>query len=197
MKHLFAAVLLSLLLTGCHGYYQRHIQGNEDSPYFQVPVDSVLQLQREISIPPRSDRIFFQRGQLLPTREVNRYLPYCFLQVVTGKDTAQTVAPGRFVIQRVYDQYRFQLAQDQVEVAQLDRGGGTDYKVLAKIMELHSPREPAVRRLVCAEWGLPQSRSFVTIRMIRAEVRDFFDLQLAPSGPESGDAGTSRPSEKP
>ncbi len=191
-------ILLALavsFLAGCHSYYQERIYGNENSPYFSVPIDSTVVLRRDLEVSSRSDRIFFQDGTIVPLREVNRYLPYCFLKLDIWKETPQRVAPDTFTVRRVYDEMRYQLAVHGIRLAQLDRSG-TDYQVVAKVHELASERQPDVRDLVCAAWGLPQDMSRVTIKLMREQLGDYFDLQLAlapaDSGPSSRGAGSGR-----
>ena len=178
MGRLFV-VAIATVLTACQGYYQRHIHGNENSPYFYVPVDSTFELTRPITIPAQSKRIFFQNNELMSIREVNEYHPYCELQVSIARSTPQTVSPDEFVVFKVYQILKFQLAQEALQVAAMrDPDGVEDFQLVATVMELYSPRQPEVSRVVCAAWGLPQDMSFVTVAMIRGLLVEFFSLDL-------------------
>ncbi len=175
----FLLLLVAALLTACHGYYQRHIYGNENSPYFYVPVDSMLVVTTPITIPAKTEHVFFQDNKLMPIRDVNRYLPYCEIQVSAARSSTQTIEPDEFVIFKVYQLNKFQLARGNFIYAGMrDDSGGEDFEVVATVMELYSERQPQVRRLLCAAWGLPQSMSFVTVRMIREQLAGYFDLHL-------------------
>ena len=193
MKILF--LLAVALVVGCQSYYRDRIYGNENSPYFSMPVESRVVLKEELEIPTRSDRVFFQDGKIVPIRQVNRYLPYCHLEVDVWKERPQRVAPDTFVVRRVYDELRFQLAVHHVRLAQKGRGG-MDYHVLARVHELASEKQPDVRFLVCADWGPIQDSERVTISTMRKQLGRYFDLQLAlvteedkPAAPPAGRSG--------
>lgn len=177
---IFSILLLATLVTGCHGYYQSHIYGNENSPYFQVPVDSMLVLTKPVTIPANTEHVFFQNNKLTPIRDVNRYLPYCEIQVSAARSSEQIIEPDEFIIFKVYQLNKFQLAKGGsfVRAGMKDDADGEDFEVVATVMELYSERQPHVRRLLCAAWGLPQSMSFVTVRMIREQLTGYFDLRL-------------------
>lgn len=175
----FLILVVAVLLTACQGYYQRHIHGNENSSYFYVPVDSVLVLARPVTIPSHTEHVFFQSNKLMPIRDVNRYLPYCEIQVSAARSSTQTIEPDEFIIFKVYQLNKFQLAKDGfIHAGMRDDSGGEDFEVVATVMELYSERQPHVRRLLCAAWGLPQSMSFVTVRIIREQLAGYFDLRL-------------------
>ena len=112
--------------------------------------------------------------------DVNRYLPYCELQISVPRARAQRVDPDEFVIFRVYQMSKFQLASNGIMRVGMkdDDADGEDFQLMATVMELYSERQPEVQRLLCAAWGLPQDMSFVTIRMIREQLAGFFELTL-------------------
>ena len=193
MRTPFLAVVA--FLAGCQSFYRDHIHGNENSPYFSMPIESRVVLKQELEIPTRSDRVFFQGGKIVPIRQVNRYLPYCHLEMDVWKERPQRVDPDSFVVRRVYDELRFQLAVHHVRLAQLDRGGN-DFQVLAKVHELASERQPEVRFLVCADWGPIPDSERVTISTMREQLGGYFELQLAlkteeaePASPPAGRSG--------
>jgi len=166
-------------IVGCQTYYAEHIYGNESSTYFSVPVDSVFRLEKAVTIPENRSRVFFQNGRSMQLGAVDRYSAYCSLDVATRKAVAQTIDPGPFVVRQVRREYRYQLADaaGSIQVAQLDHGGDADYLVVATILELYSAKQPEVSALVCAHWGLPQDRSYISINVIRQVLGGFFDLR--------------------
>ena len=168
----------SVTIAGCESYYKQNVYGNESSTHFTVPVDSVFELERAVTIPESRSRIFFQGGRMMELGKVNRYGAYCSLDMATRKTRPQSVKPDRFVVRKVRREYRYQLADAarRVRVAQLDQGGGTDYLVVATILEVYSAEQPDVLRLVCAKWGLPQDHSYLSIEVIRAVLDGFFTL---------------------
>ncbi|MFQ5757272.1 MAG: hypothetical protein ACE5H7_14430 [Acidiferrobacterales bacterium] len=177
-----SVVVVVVFLAGCQGYYDRHIYGNEKSPYFKVPVDSRLILNQELAIPANTDRIYFQHGQVRSFQDTNEYLAYCALQIRTRKDTAQSVKPGEFVVEKSYRQTIYQLAlRAPLLLAQMDGGGDgvMEYRVMVTIMELLSTSQPDVIRLTCGKWDLPPDAPHITIRDMREELGNIFRLVLA------------------
>ena len=175
-------VVVGVFLAGCLGYYDRHIYGNEKSPYFKVPVDSRLALDQELIIPANTDRIYFQHGQVRSFQDTNEYLAYCALQMRTRKDTAQTVRPDEFVVEKSYRQTIYQLALGEpLLLAQVGGGGDgvMEYRVMVTIMELLSTSQPDVIRLTCGKWDLPPDAPHITIRDMREELGNIFRLVLA------------------
>jgi hypothetical protein len=121
----FSILFVAALLTACQGYYQRHIHGNENSPYFYVPVDSMLVLTAPVTIPAKTEHVFFQNNKLMHIRDVNRYLPYCEIQVSAARSSIQTIEPDEFIIFKVYQLNKFQLAEGGLIYAGTrDRGCG-------------------------------------------------------------------------
>ncbi len=178
----YSSLLLAsvgLVLIGCQGYYAKHIYGNESSPYFTVPVDSAFELKKPVIVPARRSRLFFQDGRAIALGQVNRYGAYCSLDVALRRPAEQVVEPDTFVVRSVDSEFRYTLAGYGrfLRVGQRDDSGGTDYMVVATILELNSPKQPHVERLVCAKWGLPQDRSNVTIAMIRDALDGFFVIR--------------------
>ncbi len=183
-------IALAVLLTSCHGYYQKHVYGNEESPYFFVPVDSSVELKTPVTIPADTDHVFFQDSKVKTVHEVNRYLPYCELQVSAARSAAQTIQPGEFVVFKVYQLRRNYLVQRGGFVRtgtgltgmRDDADGSEDFELVVTVLELYSEQQPHVDRVLCAEWGLPQDMSFVTIRMIREQLAGYMDLKLYTGG---------------
>ncbi|MFQ5993917.1 MAG: hypothetical protein ACE5K1_02385 [Acidiferrobacterales bacterium] len=179
---------VSVLLAGC-----QTVVGNENSVYYRVPVDSTLVLTRTVMVPAKHDRIYFRKGKMLTWDQIDQYQPYCVLQLFTKKDVPQTVKPGEFVVQKVYSQTYFQLAQDaRVHVARFDEGGIQEYRVVVTVMELFSNSQPDVLKMKCGKWGLPQDISNVTINMIRQELAGVFSLELAEAGTPAPASGRRR-----
>jgi hypothetical protein len=163
--------------------YSKGGQPNFDSAYFEVPVDSKLTLNRDVTIPPHKKNVFFQFGKALPFQDVNQYREYCALTVFAKKKVPQTIKPDTFHVSKVSRQYLFSLAQANVDVAQVLNGDdGDTWQVLATVMEIQSDKQQDVINLLCAAWGLPQDISRVTVNGIRAALGDIATLQLAQPG---------------
>jgi hypothetical protein len=181
-------LICAMLLVGCQPAYLKDGRPNENSPYFEVPVESKFVLQQKLTIPPYSRHIFFQHGQAMPFYEVNEFIHYCALTLHAQRKVPQIVKPDTFVVIRVYREYLYQLASAAVMLAQaVNSEDGETWHVLATQMELQSKNQPDVVRMTCAGWGLPQELSNVTVADIRRSLGDIVTLELADiSAPQTG-----------
>lgn len=176
------ALLLVALLAACETAYKDGLP-NERSAEFQVPVDSKLVLRRNLEIEPGQASAHLQDGKLLPWYHVNQYAPYCALALQARRDVAQSVGPDDFVVRKVSQRFLFTLAQARPVRTQRERSDAMTYEVLATVMQLHSARQPEVRALTCASWGLPQGGSYLTVEQIRRALGAYFTLELAVADP--------------
>ncbi|GMQ89893.1 MAG: hypothetical protein BMS9Abin10_0228 [Gammaproteobacteria bacterium] len=175
-------VAVFVFLAGCQTYYDRFVDGNERSPYFEVAVDSKLVLKDRLTIPANTDRVYFQNGRIYTAQDTNEYLAYCMLQTRTRKDTPQTIEPDEFVVRKVYQQTIYQLASgESLRLAQIDGGGGgvMEYRVDVAIMEISSEKQADITRLVCGRWELPLDQPHITIADMRTALGRIFELRLA------------------
>ncbi len=191
----FALLTVALLLVACQPAYLKDGQPNAASVYFEVPVDSKFVLRKDVTFPAYRKDMFFQNGSVSDYAGVNRWVPYCALSLHAQRQVPFTVKADTFVARKVSRQFLFQLAGAPVLVAQLDRGGGfQQWSVLATVFELSSERQPDVARMTCAEWGLPQDVSNVTLNGIRKSFGDFVQLEVADIHTPSRSSGKpSRP----
>ena len=123
--------------------------------------------------------MFFQNGKVSDFAGINKWLPYCALSVHAKTKVPQIVKADTFVVQKVVRKYLFTLAKADFQVAQLDRSGVDEWRVLATVMELSSERQPGVVQMTCAAWGLPQDISNVTLNNIRKALGDVVTLEVA------------------
>ncbi len=176
------SVTLVFFLSGCTAFnnMNQRYQGNENSEYYRVPVDSTLVLNQSLTIPIRHKRVYFQDGRPLAFYEVNEYQPWCVLRMRAKKDVAQMIAPGEFVVSEVTREHLYEIARLPILVAQFDTDGGSEmtYQVVATRMELTSDTQPDVRTLSCSRWSIPQDRYWVTIRDVRETLGSIFNLRL-------------------
>jgi len=189
----FVALALVVFVSACQTAYKDG-QPNEDSPYYEVPIDSKLILHRDLTIPAKTAIVYLQRGQIfLKHYQYNRYATYCELELSRKRDVPQTIEADEFLIYKVKQERVFgdggfiQLASRGVfgGVARImrDNGGKQLYEVVATRMALRSERQPDVQALICASWHSAQAMSYLTIRKIRDTLGDIFSLQLAQGAP--------------
>jgi hypothetical protein len=176
----FALLPVAMLLAACQPAYLSDGQPNPASVYFEIPVDSKFVLRKDVTFPPYRKDMFFQNGKLSDYSGVNRWIAYCALSLHAQRKVPFTVKADTFVAKKVSRQYLFQLARASFQVAeQFDRDGFQEWRVLATVAELSSDSQPEVARMTCAQWGLPQDLSNVTLNGIRKSFGDFVQLEIA------------------
>jgi hypothetical protein len=175
-------LLLVALLAACETAYKDGVP-NERSTAFWVPVGSKLVLHRSMDIAPYQHAAYLQDGKLLPWYEVNQYATYCALGVQAPLEAAKRVSPDEFLVRGLSHPSLFMLAAAPLMHAAIgpDREGMT-YEVVATVMAIQSDRQPEVRTLTCASWGLPQGMTYVTVERIRRTLGAYMTLELAPQG---------------
>ena len=187
-------LICTILLASCQPAYLKDGRPNENSPYFEIPVESKLTLHQTLTIRPYSRNVFFQNGRAMAFFDVNEFIDYCALTLYAQKQVPQSVKPDTFVVTKVYREYLYQLASASVMLAQTfqDKDGET-WHVLATQMELQSKGQPDVIRLTCAAWGLPQDISNVTLAGIRKSLGDVATLELADIKAPRADSDGTQP----
>ncbi len=180
----FVCLALVVFVSACQTAYKDG-QPNEDSPYYEVPVDSKLILHQDLTIPAKATIVYFQREQiLLKYAQVNRRTTYCELELSTKRDVPRTVKADEFVIYLVKQETVFgkggfiQLASRGLGFGMVAQRTGYAYEVVATRMALRSKRQPDVQALICASWHTAQAVSHLTIRKVRNTLGDIFTLQL-------------------
>ncbi|MES9963008.1 MAG: hypothetical protein ABW116_05685 [Candidatus Sedimenticola sp. 20ELBAFRAG] len=87
-----------LLLQGC----ATNVVYEQTSPWFYIPVGSVVELHEEIVVPPRYTRAYLQDGEVWGYGQVDKYYPFCNFEVRLRKETEpQSIMPERFIVTRV------------------------------------------------------------------------------------------------
>lgn len=191
MKPIIRLLLATGLLIGC-----ATTPPNESSPWFRVPVGSELVLNTQLQVPAWQNQVYFQDGIAMDWRRVNIYRPHCALAVANKSEEPQPVSPDRFQVKSFYSQRFFkQVRRDEqtptvlpaafgtqtTTLAGWDRENGTDYEVTAMVMDLESPGQPQVERMICADWGLPQDAMYISVEKVRKALGNLWRLDLRPA----------------
>ena len=172
------------LLCACQTSYI----GNENSPYYRVPVGSKLVLHESVAIPPYQAAVFLQGGQIEPLSQINQYYPYCKFEVWKIRDVPQTVKPDEFVITKVAQEITHSVSTDRIRLAGVSVGigvqmglgdDGASVETYATRMNLRSEKQPDVFRLSCGQWAYPATGQHVTINEMRVVLGKLFTLQVA------------------
>jgi hypothetical protein len=156
LKRLLLAV--PLLFTSCHG----RDETDENSPYFVIPAGSRLVLHQAVTVPAFTAGVYLQGGAWMPWTQISRYHPHCKLELQQPADSAQSVTPDEFVITRAGEQAE---TQEGLEIR-------------ARVLELHSGRQPHVRRLSCAIWQTAAGGQPISGRELRQALGNVFTLDL-------------------
>lgn len=181
-------LVLPLLIVSLAACQTARYEGNEDSPYYLVPVGSVLTLNQDIEIPPHRAGVHLQGGQIQPLSRINQYYPHCKFEVLKIRDIPQTVHADRFTIEKAVQEITDSVNAGGLRLAGISlgigigiRGGdGTSAQTFATRLSLHSVSQPDVYLLSCGQWAYPSEGQHVSIREIRRVLGKIFTLQLAP-----------------
>ena len=149
MKRVLWAVAFLTLLTGCS---EQHIR-DTNSPYFSLPVGSVVELNQPLELPAERTRIFFQRGMVSGKQGIDLYYPSCNLEVRDLKPDVQRIESDRFTIVHTRQGKESVVEWDGVKLAGLGWsfpfGGGPPMVHRYYHYRLESERQPQVMRLTC------------------------------------------------
>lgn len=179
-------VATMMMLVACQPAY-RDGRPNPDSPYFRIPGGSELVIHAPLEVSARSDRVYFQDGQVMPWHEVNRYQPYCALTLAYAEPAPGRIASGTFTVLESNIRFLFHLAAATPRpfpARRSDADGIDDYQVQATELILAAAAQPRVERLICAAWRLPQGSASVTLNHIEQALGDRASLRIRAGTPE-------------
>jgi hypothetical protein len=180
---------LAAALAACQTAYQ----GDENSPYYVVPVGSQLVLHKEINFNPDQVSVYIQYGKVLPFNSISKYDPFCKFELNHRVSTARTIAPSEMRVTKAFQQQTYDMfvASGRIPHAQLTAGhmaqsggfdGGPSLEAFIEQMDLESPTQPEVFRMTCARWAVaPGYRHNLSIAEIRRALDPLFTLR-APAG---------------
>lgn len=180
-----ARALMLMVVVVLLGACQTSYLGNEDSPYYKVPVGSRLILNNDIAIPPYKAGAYIQGGLILPLSQVNKYYPHCKFEVLKIREAPQTIKADTFVIDKVVQEITDTVDTGRLRLAGIGIGinigasDGPSVQAYATRLNLHSDRQPEVFRLSCGQWAYPNQGQQVTINEMRKALGNLFTLQLA------------------
>lgn len=181
-------MLISLLLSGPWLSACGPLTIKDTATQTQIPIQrGVLELHRDVVIPPNRTRVFFQDGRLL--YGVNEYFPHCELRVRDISEQPQTVQADRFTIDKVFGSLDEIVSNDPVQVAAagatvIAGGGGGDGNGETRLMytyfmALHSDQQPQVTYFVCGgAFEEPALTDYPTLQDIQTAMGDYATLTL-------------------
>ena len=96
----FQYLLLSVFAYGLYACQSTALKPGEQS-LNHIPASSLLTLNKPLVIPAQLARVYLQAGHIVTTGELNRYNPFCNLEVNTLHSTPVTISPDTFTITRI------------------------------------------------------------------------------------------------
>lgn len=169
-------LFLSLPLLAC-----QLTAGKNDASLELPPPNSRLVLNRALTILPATAHVAMQGGRVTSGNDINRYHPYCRLEVQNVAEVPQTVNPGEFVIRRAYQESNTVqaggLRYTAGRIGFFD--GSPSYLIFRTVFVLSSPQQPEVRWMVCEQWGDPVMGRNLTLKEIRNALGEILTLSLA------------------
>lgn len=174
--------LLVVLLGACAGIAPQ----TEDSPFYPVPEGSRLILNGNLIVPANQLKVYVQGARL--ATDAARLYPYCVFELRQRQSTPQRIYADTFTIYNVsrYIDYIAGITNPDFQYASFKifqhSGEGPGLVTYATHLDLRSPEQPQVLRMICAilqDYDI--SSHHLSIEQIRAALGNTFTLQL-PSG---------------
>lgn len=180
MPKLAAIVAACLIVAGC----QQSPVRDESSPRSRIPVDSVIVLEKPLTIPAGHARVFLQGGKVKAKSKINRYHPHCNFETRQLSDGTLTIEPDRFIVtQLVGDETEIVHQQGPLRYAALRRVGGEAFvSQTSRFIEhyLDSEKQPGVMRMTChGGFGEPWLVKYPSVAEIRKALGEYVRLKLA------------------
>jgi hypothetical protein len=178
MKHILLLILSVVGLGACGT--PRYV-GNEDSPFYKVPIGSRLILEQDLEFPPERLTIYLQDGKIFPSFSgVQQYRAHCLFEVRHKRDAAQTVKADTFEVQKttqIEETSRFGPPVRAAGEWQFAAGNPAFWVYLTRL-DLRSERQPEVMRLTCQRWEtLAGQQRHLSINELRKALAPFFRLE--------------------
>jgi hypothetical protein len=194
MRITLIAVGLAAALAACQTGYR--YQGNEQSPFYAVPVGSRLILNQDLSFGPSQVSLYVQNGKILRLSEVHKYSPFCKFELFHRVDAARTIAPDEINVTKVLQEHSSgtfsqtgQLHYARLSLQQLaqsgngDQQGGGSPESFTVRMDLRSEKQPEVFRMTCGRWSFyPSTYIYPSISEIRRTLNPLFTLRTPAEG---------------
>lgn len=191
MVRKFLIALPVALLAACQtSSYVKSAYVNENTPFYLLPPASHIALTKDITVPSDQLRVLIQNGKILSNSEVQHYYPFCTLELNDLSNQPRTVGTDDFIVTKaVHEEVSggiigsngspYYARMSLHVVADMGGGppGGPQLQSYNTRMELHSDKQPDVRRLVCSQWGYQGIDRHVTLEEIRKTLAPLFTVR--------------------
>ena len=151
-----------------------------DSPYFNIPTGSRVQLKQTLTIPPELGRVNLQYGKIV--QRFDQYQAHCAFVSWNIQEQNQYIKPDSFIVTAVkYLEEYVSIPSRQLYA----RAGGfpvSDAGATAieysTVLSIHSASQPDIREFICSHWEDPADAHHLTISQIRRALGDIADIEL-------------------
>ena len=167
--------LISLMLTAC----TQTVVPKFDSPYYKIPLGSILVLHQSLTIPPNQARVIIQNGRLISRRDRDQYYPYCEFEIRTLSESEQVILPDRFRIHKLWkhmDTSRQQVMYASVGLMLADNND--PLVAYNTIMFLSSDKQPDVYRMSCMYWTDDPLDQHLSVNQINKTLGDILSIEI-------------------
>lgn len=167
MKSLFFLVLATITL-GCA----------TATSYSDIHVNDRIELNQNLTIQPNDARISIQYGKVVSHEHFESYYPHCWFVSWLRKEESQQINKDIFTITKVR----------QITSVVKFTTGGYPFSVLSSSagisameysteMDIHSAKQPDVKKLICSHWEDPFDASHLTLQSIQKTLGDIATIR--------------------
>ncbi len=174
--------LILLILAGFMTAAQAK-DANPDSPWFVIPVNTVIRLNQPLTIPAEQAGVYMQFGEVKSDKDVDEYYANCRLEVNDVRAAAQEIEADSFTVYRVqlFEDYSSRPLQFAAGPGFIFLGDGPTPQNYATIMYLRSARQPLVRQLVCKHLEDPALfPEHLTVKQMQAAMGKIITIEIRP-----------------
>lgn len=161
MKALYPLMLL-LAATGC----QSIPPDSKDRPVHSLPKGTLLTLATPVPIPANSYSVYFQLGQLLAERDIDRWEYHCELEFWHKQPDAYELEDGTFLLENAYRHDYIHAQATLVEVTRLS---------------LSSRDYTDIRKMTCTIYSMIPSVGPISVGEMEKTLGEYFRIRLESS----------------
>ena len=178
LKLLLVATCSSLLVA-CQSYPK-----NETAYWYKIPSGSTLILTQNLTVPPKSYRVFLQAGKVIAKRALNIREPYCYFRIEDWSLTESREIPAaEFTVTQIFRKVVYTALEQDGAYAMtpmwLFNDNDRSDQSLATIIRLFAADVPQIPRLVCERFIDPVPYNHLSIAQIKAALGSIVTLNVA------------------
>ena len=165
-----------VLLTACQTVNRTD---PNDSAASVIPAGSSIILNQPLTFDIGFSRSYIQHGKALHFKDVRTRYPYCYFYRYEPRKALQavrTVPLGQFKV--IHSYQTMEVASTSfMQKASMDDGYAEVY--LSSIMELESPSQPEINKLICSVFGEQNQWNYVSVNQIKKTLGGVAEIILS------------------